>query len=442
MRQNIFSQLQDDGQSHLHWLPFIIIWCSAYAMSWIVTIGVVVILDLALYSIDIDWIYDLPYWLTAIVSGTIYGLVLGTIQIWAIRQRYGFVPRFYGIATVIGSMIALFAINFFVEIGFPRRDIWGVGLFWFGILNLFQAAVLFRVNRKAWLLILVGFSAGIVAGNIYLHFDNGWYFDAFPLAAFSGTVVQSIGTALAMLYLMAHPREGIVPKRDTIETIHHGMSPLTFTIALVSTYLIGWGTALVSGVSTYLIRWVTALVSREFARAFEDFMYNISNWIEHNGVWTSGIVPGLIIGVFPIIAQPWLMRRYHDVSLPHWRVLSAIGYVIGGIGLGVYGNYLIDGDLKRYGMLAVWFVAPVAFQSLSIWKSLRGGWMWSATGVVAFIIAMMVDAQFSEFLGRAEISSLTLVSGIITQAIITGVTYVLLSSQQRDAEKPKAVVDA
>jgi len=54
----------------------------------------------------------------------------------------------------------------------------------------------------------------------------------------------------------------------------------------------------------------------------------------------------------------------------------------------------------------------------------------------------MVDAQFSEFLGRAEISSLTLVSGIITQAIITGVTYVLLSSQQRDAEKPKAVVDA
>ncbi len=92
--------------------------------------------------------------------------MLSFIQTWLIRQRYDYVPKFWRAATILGATIAGF--------GYPRIGMrtgesligfnWmGVNsttpvdstvndfLIWFLVLNLFQAIVMFRVNRTAWI---------------------------------------------------------------------------------------------------------------------------------------------------------------------------------------------------------------------------------------------------------------------------------------------------
>mgnify|MGYP000161819388 CR=1 FL=1 len=428
MFQKVFSQLQDDHNSNLHWLPFIIIWCSAYAMSWLSGAAALIFGDIIRDNMNQGFDYP-PLWFQYIAIGLIYGLTLAIIQKWAIRRRFNFVPRFFGIATVIGGTLALYSVGMLWDefYGDPYFELIA-GLLWLGVLNVVQALVLFRVNRKAWLVMVAGIVAGLIGGLIF-YFEPFSYYSQL-VAAFIGTAVQSIATGLIMLWLMAHPREGIVPKRDSSEkaktTSRQGLHSFTFIAFYACAYLIGWGTLMVMD---YLFR-ATDLNYR---------LDSLENWIYTHVNWSVGGLWGLVIGIAPIVAQRWLIRQYREVNLSHWRVLTAIGYLIGGIGLYFYVNSYSDtGDVLRYGYLAVWFVAPALLQTISTWRVLRGGWIWVATGIAAAVIAIMIDAQVGNYW---ESQMLAITFGAIAQAIITGVTYVLLSSQQRNTEKPKAVVE-
>ncbi len=85
-------------------------------------------------------------------------------------------------------------------------------LIWFIMLGLFQAIVMLRVNRKAWLIIVVSVLAGTIASVPLLY--PRLLFGKPIWTWIMGTMVQAFGTCLLFLYFMAHPRADGVPKCD------------------------------------------------------------------------------------------------------------------------------------------------------------------------------------------------------------------------------------
>src|SRR5690606_19883843 len=188
----------------------------------------------------VRWVNNHAEWVTGVGMGLTFGLMLSLVQTWLIRRRYGFVPKFWRYTTIIGATLTGFSFPF-ATYYWDYDQLWIPLIIWFSLLNIFQAGVMFRVNRQAWLLALVGIVAGLVASGLYAIPDS---YDTALWALLLGATIQAIGTAIIMLRLMANPREGIVPKRDTDEKskarMRDGLHPMTFIGFWAAAHFAGW----------------------------------------------------------------------------------------------------------------------------------------------------------------------------------------------------------
>ena len=67
--------------------------------------------DYTFLSAFSSWVYTNARWLDGVLMGAGLGAFLALVQPWLMRWRYGFVPRFWRIATFIGASLggALFS---------------------------------------------------------------------------------------------------------------------------------------------------------------------------------------------------------------------------------------------------------------------------------------------------------------------------------------------
>lgn len=447
-------------QSHITDLPsyrlfFILAWIASYGLAWY-SIWFVEIFYMRAYPIEIFQVNINASWTPNILIGLSFGLTLSLVQTWLIRQRYGFVPLLWRSVTIFGATLAGLCFPLYSYL-LGTHQVW-ISLFvWFSFLQSLQAVVLFRVNRRAWLFALVGIIAGIVAGSISASkpVDIRGYWTLYEDQAFLlASLIQAIGTSIVIMYLMANPREGIVPKRDPDELskkLSIPLTPLRFIALWTSAYFLAW--------SIFIIIWFSTGLG--FRRSF--FGNTYVGWLNYNGFNHSelivGLMIGLTIGITSAILQTRLIKRFSDIKIQQWALVTIVGWVFAGIAFGYYGqsygnsNNIIS--LKNILLLTVWFTAPTFFQTLPIWLAIRHGWLWILTGIGSTIVGIIIDSRFSWWTSHSvnEINELNelnnifylppnfvahdlsyfyvVVLGGLAYGIITGAVFVLLQSQPR-----------
>lgn len=439
-RQLISAVLEDDNP-RLHRIPFFLLWIVSYSLAWYV----LYIYEMLWYEYRLDgilsWLKFSSSWGEGLVIGLLFGLMLSFTQTWLIRQRYGYIPRFWRMATILGATIA--------GLGYPRVGLnpgeyfiginnWGINnpilvnslvvdfFFWFIVLSLFQTIVLLPVNRKAWLIIVVGLLSGIVASAPLM--DPAVLYGRPFWTLILGTMVQTLGTGLLVLYLMAYPREGIVAKREKVKKFRIDTEGKLTTIS----FALWW-----SGI--FVLSLVMMVVLYELWRFMVYYspisLYESLNLSDNEGKWYVGAVLFGIMGIVTAIAQQWLMKKHSQRIISHWRIFTIIGWVIAGVMWWEY-RYthpltLLDRNLLKVG----YFVIPTLVQTIPIHRALRGGWIWAGTCILGGLLLVLIQdlywlTNMSKYYG--------LLFGGLFLSLSTAFVFLRLQSQ---SEQTPAVIE-
>lgn len=388
---------RDDNPS-LQRIPFVLLWFFSYGLAWFV----LYIYEMIWY----DWSFDgLMTWLKystlgvgePVVLGLLFGLTLSSIQMWIIRQRYGYVPKFWRAATVLGAVAAGF--------GYPRVGLragenllginsWGINnpprtdslvndfIIWFIALSLFQAIAVLQVNRKAWLIAVVGVVAGVAAAFPLL--NPGLLFGRPLWTLIVGSMIQAFGTAVLFLYLMAHPREGFVPKRDEVQ------KPKTDSSAVLATapFMLLW---IGSYYPMHLVLQVALYELWGFLIYYSpNALYYGLNLGSSSNTWLVQAINFGITGSIIATAQQWLIRKYSNRTIPRWYFFTITGWIFAGI---VWWSFRYDNpqtDLARALKLGGYLAIPVLFQAIPMNRAFRGGWIWAVIGVAGGVLGMFI----------------------------------------------------
>ncbi len=412
MFRQLISVTTHDDNPRLQRIPFVLLWLFSYGLAWF-----------ALYIYEMiwyDWSFDgLLSWLKysgqgegeAIVLGLLFGLTLSSVQTWIIRLRYGYVPKFWRAATILGAIVAGF--------GYPRVGLrsgeyllglnsWGINnpprgdslindfLIWFIALSLFQAVIMLRVNRKAWLIIVIGVLAATVASLPLL--NPGQLYGKPLWTLIMGTMIQAFGTALLFLYFMAHPHEGVVPKRDELRK----SKPYLDGTLATTPFILLW-------IGIYYLHLVLQVALPELWGFFVYYSPNALYYGLDLGYSSSGWLMQAIyfgiIGIIIAIVQYWLIKKYSNRTIPGWHVFTIAGWVFAGIVWWSFRYGYPQTDLVRALKFGGYLAIPALFQALPMNRAFRGGWIWAVMGVVAGVLGMVIleiaDWRMSSFYGRS-----------------------------------------
>ena len=386
MFRQLISAIQDDDNPHLHRVPFLLLWIMSYGLAWYAIYVYEMLWYVPRLCEFLHWLKpsSLYTWREGLFVGLLFGLMLSFIQTWLIRERYGYVPRFWRLATIVGVIIAGLA---YPRVG-SNMGGWHLDVFikdfflWFSILGAFQSIGMWRINRKAWLILVINsIAAGITV--LFLVYPQQFYFSP-RWALMMGTLVQSFGTGLIVLYLMAQPREGSIPKRENIEgrksETYHRLATRPFICLWIGIYYLGL--TVIYGLSEI---WYFTLYRPPFE--FYSITKNWSEW-EWNAV---GTVFSCILGIVIAIAQKWLMKKRSNLSIPHWHIFTIIGWTIAGLLFVKYIDYSPHTMLEQRLLMVGYFAIPTLFQAIPMNRVMRHGWIWAGTGVFTGIIVILMN---------------------------------------------------
>ncbi|MEM9952714.1 MAG: hypothetical protein AAF846_13995 [Chloroflexota bacterium] len=412
MFNGLLTKIRADDNPRLHRTPFMLIWIAAYGLAWI-AVGVVGgLTDALLYDF-----YRGGYARSIIelACGLAFGGTLALIQGWILRRRYGFVPRFWRIGTILGMVIATGAFFFIIDYSYPD-NFWLAGSAWVILFTVFQTAILFRVNRHAWYFIPLSILLVFISLTIdILNFPNSQ--NDFILIILMACSIKAFGTAIITMHLMANLREGIVPKRDNSSKAknhpHQKMSSIAFVGLWTAGLAIGWGFYFL-----IMLIWYATVDGTNVA----DSTYT---WIDSIMPWFAGAFMGAMSGLVVGVAQTWLMKQYSNTQIRYWGIVTVIGCSLAGIGLWE----IIDSRRFEWSLIA-WVSLPLLLQTILMWRMTRGGWVWGLAGITSAIIIHAVYTQFDlKLVYDGDIY--VIVFGTVLSAIISGATFVLLQAQHR-----------
>jgi hypothetical protein len=422
-----FLMNQQDNHYRLHHLPFMVMWVASFGVAWLGVFFSGIILSDLRYNVDFvqviaTWL-DANRWLYGLLLGTGIGTFLALIQPWLIRWRYGFVPRFWRIATFFGAILAgsLFSEYFYGSgYSFNYANVWGyLGRFapisvWFGTLGLVQMLALWPVARRAWLYPLGGIGASLIAFGT--GFWNGGYGLAQMNMLFFGSFAQAVFSGALFLWLMRDYRVEAVPKRDEKSKglQRRGLHPISFIGLWMMAHLFGW-------VALLSVVFVLILASSAFSPV-QSFM----NWLGASD-WSLAVLLGLIVGGVTSIAQRWLIQQQSEIRPRFWMLLSLVAWSLAGLGLWQFMDSYNGSGFWHGTMLVVWFGLPTILQSLALWPHLRSAWLYGLAGIVSALIAYLIYEQFS---WAASEQIYTVIFGAIVQAILTGVAFLIMNQTQ------------
>lgn len=404
LNMNLLKDRLPQDNRPLHRTPFLLLWMGATAIGWFVVSLLIVIADDALSSS-----VDIPL---ALILTALFGAILSLVQGWAIRQRYGFIPRFWHTATILGMLGGSPLLH--------HLDNWqdlSIEYFacWFGIVSLAQMLVLWRVNRQAWFLMVIAGLATVSAGIVYYFGISNYIVDEFALLI--GTLVYIVGTGIAMLRIMAYPREGSIPKRDNTKADfrpQHTLNPTPFMLLWISTFAISW-VILFSAASVYYEIIDNAVYS------IEDFLWD---WRVH---WLSLPLLGFLFGGVVAVGQKWLIERKSGRTFKRWLLMSTLAWGVAAFGfwgyVDAYGN-----TYSEFALLALWLGLPIVVQGILLWRQLRGGWVYALAGLVAGGLGVYIHIQAND---ASNYTLYGLIFGAIVQALLSGAAFIMLHAQSQ-----------
>lgn len=427
MFKQLISRIKEDDNPRLHRVTFMALWIVSYGVAWFLPrFYERLAFDYRLYDV-LRWLKggglgatSRDWWREDILVGLLFGLVLATMQTWLLKRRYGYVPKFWRTATIIGATLGGFG---YARVGLAHIN--GLEflpvdfIIWFSVIALFQTIVMLQVSRRAWLIALIGILAGLVANGIFVPFtDNPFSAETGLLA---GSLIQAIGMGATILAVMANPRDGVIPKRKVKQKsknrIQDDFHPLTFMGLWLALHL--FRQVILSGF--WNIRWM-------LTNQFEVFSH-INNWIgQHQSFWIVSGSIWAIAGLILAIGQKWLMQQQSDKPFRHWTTLSAIGWFVAGICLR---QYLTGYNLPLYQRLAwlsAFFMIPALFQTLPMLRTMRYGWLWLVTGITpAIVTGWMVAFQIPYY------SCYAIITGGMLLSLSTAIAFLFIKSRQNNS---------
>ncbi len=422
MIQQLLSRIKHDDNPRLHHTPFIILWMASYGLGWVFLRTYEILWYQSGLCDFYLWLrggYDRnpeTWWREDIFVGLLFGLSLAVVQTWLIRRRYGYVPKFWRVATIIGSVIAGF--------GYPRLGLFPYGiissadisfdyLLWFSTINIFQSIVMWRINKTAWQIAGIGVLSSFVAISI-LHLLNP-HSGGDTIALILGIAIQALGTALSVIKLMNEPREGIVPKRGKNKSKNNFQKkfhPITFIGLWLLICLMGH---------------LTLDVIIEIRQILYQNFYNYREFIS----WTRGAgfswileinrfaFAGIIIG----FGQQWLLKQQHR-TIDYWTLVTTLSWLFAGYMLS---NRIPNGFQPLY--YAFYFTVPILLPSLLIMRRIYFGWILTLIGILAFsVLAISPTTQYYQSSRRLFVE--------LSLSLITGIILLVISSwEQKRAQK-------
>ena len=339
MFHQLISIIIEDDNPRLHRIPFILLWFVAYGLAWYV----LYIYEMIWYDRTLDpllsWLKYSPQgpWREGLVVGLLFGLTLSFIQTWLIRLRYGYVPKFWRVTTILGATIAgygyprvglrsgesLLGLNWMGINHPPRADsLVKDFLIWFIVLGLFQAIVMLRVNRNAWLMIVVAVIAATIASVPLLY--PRLLFGKPIWTLIMGTMVQAFGTCFLLLYFMAHPREDTVPKRDKLKK----NQAYSYGVLATMPFILLW-------VGIFFLHSVLVIALPELWSFLVYYsptaLFYGLDLGSSRGTWYMNAIYFGATGIIIAIAQQWLMEKHSTYSVPGWHKFTVVGWIFAGI---------------------------------------------------------------------------------------------------------------
>jgi hypothetical protein len=435
--------MNDSRTYRLHHVPFFWIWFALIGVAWLSAFVGGSLLSYVRDAVPLfremaSWIYLNARWIDGMMLGAFIGGLLALVQPWLIRWRYGFVPRFWRIATFVGAILAsaLFSNMIYNNGGYTNSAGYWVSpnhalplAFWFITLALVQMLALWPVVHRAWLYLVAGIGAFAFGYGIYFleeSFNTYDYGYSNPMSIlFYGSVAQAVFSGLSFLWLMRDYRVEAVPKRDEKAKLRQGMGlhPMSFMGLWTMAFLFGWVAVLSLGFMAYSIG-ATIPPLRDLISVI------------FSNQWIAAGTLGLLLGGATALPQPWLMKQRSDYSPNYrlWLILSAIGWTIGGLAIpNMNSSYTIDqnGMPRYFLMLLAWFALPIALQSLAFIRDKRSFWLYALAGIVSAVMAYFVNEQL-DWTYSGPIYAIVVGAGL--QAVLTGTAFLVMMAQNRQIE--------
>ena len=300
-------------------------------------------------------------------------------------------------------------------------------LIWFIVLGLFQTIVMLRVNRKAWLMIVVAVLAATIASVPLLY--PRLLFGKPIWTLIMGTMVQAFGTSLLLLYFMAHPRDGIVPKRDKLKKNHAYSNGVLAT----TPFILLW-------VGIYYLHLVMLIALPELWYFLVYYsptaLFYGLDLGSSRGSWYMSVVFFGITGLIVAIAQQWLMKKYSNYSIPGWHKFTVVGWIFAGIvwwGFRYRHIYLSLTELETALMYGGYLTIPVLFQAVPMNRVFRSGWIWAIVGVLVGLLAVYIrGVPGAGWLSLRNFYGTTLAG--LALSFATALIFLWLQSQNKETQ--------
>jgi hypothetical protein len=422
MLRQILSAIQHDDNPRLHRIPFLLWWMMSYGLGWYAFYIYEQLWHDRRFCVFMEWLSRTPpYKLReGFFVGFIFGVILALMQSLLLRARYGYVPRFWFIATIVGATFAGYgypSIGNSVGGWYPMQFVPDF-LLWFSILGLFQSIGMWRASHKAWLIFVMSSIASGMAISL-LFYPRPFYYDP-PTAVVLGTFVQSLGTGLIVLYAMANPREGSVPKREKAEGIksqpHNGLAIPHFISLWICVYYFAQIMNLVSFKLWYLVRRYTPADLYQDIRPY------------------SYIIVFGIMGLMTAIAQHWLMKNQLGRSIRYWYLFTIVGWMIAGLAARQQFNFEADYTrLQENFFLGASIALPLLAQAIPLNRAMRGGWLWAVVGIMFGVL--LVQFQNVDWFDQMRLLYNT-ISGGLLMSLATACLFLWLAARNKETVEP------
>lgn len=428
MIQHYLSIISQDDNPRLHRVPFLMLWVASYGLAWLLIYIYEHPLTQELCGFS-SWLrggwQHTTQWREDLFIGLLVGLTLSIMQTWLLKQRYGYAPKYWRTATLIGAILGGFG---YARIGGrmgPVDETRFIGDFfiWFITMNVFQAVVMFRTNRQAWWIGLIGIaSAGIAAAIVSIEVLPPRYVEFRQLAVVIATTVQSIGTGLVILYAMANPRYGTVPKRDDSEKpkrhFNSGISPTAFVALWITVYFIAQS----------LILLIHSLYSKSWY-----WIITLDIHMVYHTYHPLILLP--IFGIILAMSQQWVIKQLTGQTIRYWARVTVFAWFTVGVVVLLSPNTYNLRNIQSIVLSIACFTIPTLLQAFLMRRMIPCGSLWVVSGLVAGILTVFLFKMYSWNYVHYFANPMDMMVGGLVLSIVTALTFLWLMSHPPKTEQ-------
>lgn len=143
------------------------------------------------------------------------------------------------------------------------------------------------------------------------------------------------------------------------------------------------------------------------------------------------IFASMVIGIPLAFGEDFALKRYLDLSIPRWRLLTLTGSLIGWLLVGSVAAWFMFDLIPLWVLISLLMLPFMLFQMFLLRKVVRYSLLWLLAGVVSAMTFSITMNARSPDLGNFGAAA-------IMQGIVTGFVMLWLSTHWREKGKIKA----